>query len=212
MYKSVKRVGDIIISLIGLLICWPFMLIVMLAIYIDSGSETIFKQERIGKDGKVFRLYKFRSMVKNAEHTGSGVYSFKGDARVTKVGKFIRKTSIDELPQLINVLKGDMSLIGPRPVLTYHPMTYDKYTDEQLKRFSVRPGITGWAQVNGRKTALWKDRIAYDIEYVENLSFRFDVKVFFKTIKTVLGLSDNENIEKTAVFDDQEQSVGTGAN
>ena len=207
MYKGIKRVGDILISTIALLICWPLMLLIMLAIYIDSGKETVFKQDRIGKDGKVFKLYKFRSMVRNAEHTGSGVYSFKGDVRVTKVGKFIRTTSLDELPQLINVIKGDMSLIGPRPVLTYHPMKYDEYTQEQLKRFSVRPGITGWAQVNGRKTALWKDRIAYDIEYVENLSLWFDIKVFFKTIKTVLGLADNENIEKTAVFEEDEKSA-----
>ena len=211
MYKGIKRFLDIFISALGLLILWPVMLIVAVAILIESGDEVIFKQERIGKDGKVFKLYKFRSMIKNAEHTGTGVYSYKGDSRVTKVGKFIRKTSLDELPQFVNVLKGDMSLIGPRPVLTYHPMTYDKYTSEQLKRFSVRPGITGWAQVNGRKTTLWPERIRYDVEYVENLSFAFDVKVFFKTITTVFGSADNENTQKTATFDVEEVSTDTGA-
>ena len=212
MYKGIKRFLDIFISLLGLIILSPVMLIVAIAILIESGSEVIFKQERIGKNGKVFKLYKFRSMIKNAEHTGSGVYSYKGDSRVTKVGKFIRKTSLDELPQFVNVLKGDMSLIGPRPVLTYHPMTYDKYTEEQLKRFSVRPGITGWAQVNGRKTSLWPERIKYDIEYVENLSFAFDVKVFFKTISTVLGSENNENTQKTATFDTEEATTEAGGN
>lgn len=204
MYKGIKRFLDIFISAIGLLILWPVMLIVAIAILIESGNEVIFKQERIGKNGKVFKLYKFRSMIKNAEHQGTGVYSYKGDARVTKVGKFIRKTSLDELPQFVNVLKGDMSLIGPRPVLTYHPMTYDKYTPEQLKRFDVRPGITGWAQVNGRKTTLWPDRIKYDVEYVENLSFAFDVKVCFKTISVVFGGSNNENTQKTATVDTED--------
>jgi len=212
MYKGVKRFLDIFVSILGLLVLWPVMLIVAIAILIESGNEVIFKQERIGKDGKVFKLYKFRSMIKNAEHQGTGVYSYKGDSRVTKVGKFIRKTSLDELPQFVNVLKGDMSLIGPRPVLTYHPMTYDKYTPEQLKRFSVRPGITGWAQVNGRKTSLWPERIRYDVEYVENLSFAFDVKVFFKTISTVLGTANNENTQKTAAFDTEEVASETGGN
>lgn len=212
MYKGIKRFLDIFISLLGLIVLSPVMLIVAIAILIESGSEVIFKQERIGKNGKVFKLYKFRSMIKNAEHTGSGVYSYKGDSRVTKVGKFIRKTSLDELPQFVNVLKGDMSLIGPRPVLTYHPMTYDKYTEEQLKRFSVRPGITGWAQVNGRKTSLWPERIKYDIEYVENLSFAFDAKVFFKTISTVLGSENNENTQKTATFDTEEATTEARGN
>ncbi len=209
MYRIIKRFIDIIVSVLGLVICSPIMLIVAIAIIVDSKGGVIFKQERIGRKGKVFKLYKFRSMVKDAEHTGTGVYSYKGDARVTKVGKFIRATSIDELPQLLNVLKGEMSLIGPRPVLTYHPMTYDKYTPEQLRRFDVRPGITGWAQVNGRKTALWPDRLRYDVEYVDKLSFGFDMKVFFKTIKTVLGNGDNENTQKTATFDADEQDVKT---
>lgn len=141
---------DIAVSGAGLIITSPILLLTALLIKIDSPGKVLFMQERIGKDGKVFKIAKFRSMCTGAEHTGSGVYSGKDDARVTRVGKFIRATSIDELPQLYNILKGDMSLIGPRPPLTYHPWTIDKYTEEQLHMFDVRPGITGWAQIHSR--------------------------------------------------------------
>ena len=142
VYTVFKRFMDIVLSIIGLIIISPILLIVSLAIKIDSKGPVIFKQERIGKDGKVFKIYKFRSMVVGAEKMGTGVYSKKGDSRVTTVGKFIRMTSIDELPQLVNILKGEMSFIGPRPVLTYHPWEYEEYTEEQKKRFLVRPGVT----------------------------------------------------------------------
>ena len=132
-------------------------------------------------------------MVQNAEHTGSGVYSGKGDARVTKVGKIIRATSIDELPQCVNILKGDMSLIGPRPPLTYHPWPKEQYTKEQLHMFDVRPGITGWAQIHGRKDVEWHERIRLNNWYVDHLSFPLDVKIFFRTILKVLSNADNEN-------------------
>ena len=149
-YMAFKRGMDIVISGIGLIIASPIMLLTAVLIKIDSPGKVLFMQERIGKDGKVFKIAKFRSMCTGAEHTGSGVYSGKNDARVTRVGKIIRATSIDELPQLYNILKGDMSLIGPRPPLTYHPWTIDKYTDEQMHMFDVRPGITGWAQIHSR--------------------------------------------------------------
>ena len=149
-YMAFKRGMDIVISGIGLIIASPIMLLTAVLIKIDSPGKVLFMQERIGKDGKVFKIAKFRSMCTGAEHTGSGVYSGKNDARVTRVGKIIRATSIDELPQLYNILKGDMSLIGPRPPLTYHPWTIDKYTDEQMHTFDVRPGITGWAQIHSR--------------------------------------------------------------
>ena len=151
IYLAIKRGFDIIIGCVGIVILSPVFAATAIAIKIDSPGNVLFFQERIGKDGKVFKIIKFRSMCVGAEHTGSGVYSGKGDARVTRVGKFIRATSIDELPQLINLIRGDMSLIGPRPPLTYHPWTIDKYTEEQLHMFDVRPGITGWAQVHGRK-------------------------------------------------------------
>lgn len=197
--KYIKRILDIIFSLIFLIILSPVFLITAIAIKIDSKGPIIFKQERIGKDGKVFKIYKFRSMVVNAEHTGTGVYSKKDDSRVTRVGKFIRITSIDELPQLLNILKGQMSFIGPRPVLTYHPWKYEEYTKEQLKRFQVLPGITGWAQVHGRKQVQWDERIKYDVWYVENLNFILDFKILLKTILVVFTMKENQSTTETVI-------------
>jgi lipopolysaccharide/colanic/teichoic acid biosynthesis glycosyltransferase len=188
---------DVLLSLGGLIILMPLLLIVSIAIKFESKGPVIFKQKRIGLNGKVFEIYKLRSMCVGAEQKGSGQYSFVGDSRVTKVGKFIRVTSIDELPQFINILKGDMSVIGPRPTLTYHPWTIDKYSEEQYKRFSVRPGVTGWAQVNGRKNVLWEKRFEYDVEYVNKISFGFDFMIFFKTLFKVLTMQDNINISNT---------------
>lgn len=196
MYIKIKRILDIIISLIGLIITSPIFLITAVAIKLESKGPIIFKQERLGLNGKVFTIYKFRSMCIDAEK--GGVYEIEGDNRVTKVGKIIRKTSIDELPQLLNVLKGDMSLIGPRPPLTYHPWPYDEYTEEQKRMFTVRPGITGWAQINGRKNVEWTRRIEINIEYVDNLSFLLDLKIFVKTIFKVLTMKDNINTKETA--------------
>ena len=198
MYKKIKRGLDIIFSLVLLIIGGIFLLIVGLIIKIDSPGPAIFKQERLGLNGKVFNIYKFRSMCQGAEKKGTGVYSLKGDPRVTKVGRFIRATSIDELPQLINILKGEMSFIGPRPTLTYHPLKLEEYTDEQMKRFKVRPGVTGLAQINGRKDISWDKRIIYDVNYVENLSFMLDLKILLKTIVKVFKMSDNVNTYETA--------------
>lgn len=193
----IKRGMDVAISGIALLILWPVFLIVGVLIKLDSPGPVLFRQKRIGKDGHVFEMLKFRSMCQGAEHTGSGVYSGKGDARVTRVGKIIRATSIDELPQLINILRGDMALIGPRPPLTYHPWSYEEYTDEQKKMFRVRPGITGWAQVHGRKDVEWHHRIELNVWYVEHVSFLLDVRIFFSTILKVLSNADNENTGET---------------
>ncbi|WP_081810645.1 sugar transferase [Bacillus sp. UNC438CL73TsuS30] len=195
-YKNVKRLLDILLSIIGLTILSPILLIVAIAIKLESKGPVIFKQERLGLNGKVFKIYKFRSMCVGAEKVG--VYEIKGDTRVTKVGKFIRRTSIDEFPQFVNIIKGDMSIIGPRPTLTYHPWSIEEYTVVQKKRFDVRPGVTGWAQINGRKDVPWNKRIEYDVEYVENLSFSFDIEIFFKTIIKVLAMKDNINIGETA--------------
>lgn len=198
MYKNrIKRVLDFTIAVLGLLICAIPMVMVALLIRIESPGPAIFRQQRIGKDGKVFEILKFRSMRQGAEHTGSGVYSGKGDTRVTRLGRVLRATSIDELPQLFNILRGDMSLIGPRPPLTYHPWSIEEYTDEQRRMFDVRPGITGWAQVNGRKGVEWHHRIELNVWYVDNVSFLLDMKIFFLTIYKVFKNADNENTGET---------------
>ena len=195
MYSLVKRLLDVVLSMVGLIIFSPLMLITAIAIKLESPGPVIFKQERIGLNGKVFKIYKFRSMYVGAEK--GGVYVTKGDPRVTRIGGIIRMTSIDELPQLVNILKGDMSIIGPRPPLTYHPWSYDEYSDEQKRMFRVRPGITGWAQVNGRKNVEWPRRIELNVEYVEKMSFAFDLMIFIKTIFKVIGMKDNINTGKT---------------
>ncbi len=193
--RVIKRTIDFILALLGLIILAIPMGIVAIAIKVESKGPVIFKQERLGYKGKVYKMYKFRSMCVGAE--AGGVYSDKTDARVTKVGKFIRATSIDELPQLVNVLKGDMALIGFRSPLTYHPWPWSDYTEEQKKMFNVRPGITGWAQVNARKTVEWHKRIELNVWYAENVSFLLDMKIFFMTIGKVLMNSDNENVGNT---------------
>ena len=194
MYKNVvKRLLDILISGVAIVVLAVPMLLIALIIKLDDAGPVIFKQERIGRKGKTFYIYKFRSMRVNAEHTGSGVYSAKGDPRVTRIGKILRATSLDELPQFFNVLRGDMSFIGPRPPLTYHPWTYDKYTEEQKHMFDVRPGITGWAQVNGRKTVEWNERIRFSCWYVENISLKLDMQILFKTFIQVIKNADNAN-------------------
>lgn len=194
MYKKAfKRLLDLFMATVILIICSLPMLIVTLLIKIDSPGPAVFKQKRLGKNGKVFTMYKFRSMKQNSEHTGSGVYSGKGDTRVTKLGKILRATSIDELPQLVNIIKGDMSFIGPRPPLTYHPWKWEEYTDEQKRMFEVRPGLTGWAQVHGRKNLEWNERIRLNVWYVDNVSFWLDIKIFFLTIFKVLTSADNQS-------------------
>ncbi|MGN1420925.1 MAG: sugar transferase [Eubacterium sp.] len=199
MYPFVKRTLDIIFSLVAIIILSPLMIIVAAAIKLESKGPVIFKQERLGKDARVFLIYKFRSMCVGAEQTGTGQYSFAGDPRVTKVGKIIRATSIDELPQLINVLKGDMSFIGPRPPLTYHPWELSEYTEYQLRMFEVRPGITGWAQVNGRKEVEWHERIKLNIWYVDHMTLWIDIKILFMTVFKVLKNADNENHGVTVI-------------
>ena len=188
-YRAVKRFLDVTASFLGLVLLFPLLLTVSILIKIDSRGPVIFRQKRIGRNGKVFEIYKFRSMCVGAEKTGSGVYSGKGDARVTRIGKILRATSIDELPQLLNILKGEMSFVGPRPPLTYHPWKYEEYTDFQKRMFEVRPGITGWAQVNGR------DYLSRDLEkkarraaeYAHNISFAFDLKCFLLTLVKVVN-------------------------
>lgn len=192
-YRAVKRFLDVTASFLGLVLLSPLLLAVSILIKIDSRGPVIFRQKRIGRNGKVFEIYKFRSMCVGAEKTGSGVYSGKGDARVTRIGKILRATSIDELPQLLNILKGEMSFVGPRPPLTYHPWKYEEYTDFQKRMFEVRPGITGWAQVNGRKDVEWHKRIELNVWYVDHMSLLLDIKIMFMTAFKLLTNADNKN-------------------
>lgn len=210
LYKYFKRFCDFTVSLIALIVLSPLFLIVSIAIKADSKGPVIFKQERLGLGGKVFLIYKFRSMCVGAEQTGTGQYSFAGDPRVTKVGKFLRATSIDELPQLVNVLKGEMSIIGFRPPLTYHPWPIEEYTPFQKRMFLVRPGITGWAQVNGRKDVEWHERIRLNVYYVDNISLLFDIKIVFLTFINVLKNKDNVSTKATVDYSIQEEEKVNG--
>lgn len=205
MYRYIKRMLDVVIATLTLIILSPLMAFTAAAVKLESDGPAIFKQDRLGLNGKVFKIYKFRSMCQGAEHTGTGVYSGADDMRVTKVGKIIRATSIDELPQLFNILKGDMSFIGPRPPLTYHPWDISEYTKEQLYMFDVRPGITGWAQVNGRKDVEWHKRIELNCWYVDHMSFWLDIKILFTTVIKVLKNEDNVNIGATLVTDENQE-------
>ena len=198
MYKKfIKRFIDIILSISILFFLSPVFLFVWLAIRLDSAGPAIFRQRRIGYKGKIYEILKFRSMYIGAEKSGTGVYSEKGDARVTRIGRILRATSLDELPQAWNILRGDMSFIGPRPPLTYHPWPFENYTMEQRRMFDIRPGITGWAQINGRKALEWHKRIEFNVWYVEHISFFLDLKIFFLTIFKVLANTDNVNNGKT---------------
>ena len=196
--KFIKGFLDRLIALLGVIcFCWLYLIIAILIKIEDPKGPAIFKQERLGKRGKVYWMYKFRSMRVGAEQMGSGVYSDNKDPRVTKVGRILRATSLDELPQLWNVLKGDISLVGFRSPLTYHPWKWEEYTEEQKKMFEMKPGITGWAQVNGRRTVEWNKRIEYNVWYAEHASFLLDVKILFKTVFKVLASADNENLGET---------------
>lgn len=193
MYRNViKRLLDMVFACGILAVSWPVLLVIALAVRLDSQGPAVFSQRRLGRDGKEFDMYKFRTMVLNAE--AGGVYSDDRDVRVTRVGKILRKTSLDELPQCINILKGDMSFVGFRPPLTYHPWTWEEYTDEQKRMFALRPGITGWAQVNGRRTVEWHKRIAMNVWYAEHVSFWLDCRIVLMTVFKVLANTDNENV------------------
>lgn len=186
-----KRMGDILIScvLILLLTVIPVLIVIPIAIRLTSKGPAVFTQDRAGKDGKVFKIYKFRSMLIPEESLDKNGNMLEPKQRITKVGKFLRKTSLDELMQLFNVLNGTMSIVGPRPTLPYQ---IERYTSRQRDRLKMRPGVTGWAQVNGRNDLSWTEKIQYDLEYVDNYSIWFDIKVLFKTVGVVLK---SENIE-----------------
>lgn len=181
--KVVKRLIDVIISGLSLIILSPVLLVLCILVRVKLGSPVLFTQERPGKNEKIFKLYKFRSMTDARDEKGE---LLPDEVRLTKFGKLLRSTSLDELPELVNILKGDMSLIGPRPLLVRY-LPY--YTEEERHRHDVRPGLTGLAQVNGRNALGWEDRFSYDLQYVNNLSLGMDIKVLGMTVGKVLKRS-----------------------
>lgn len=182
MYKHFfKRIIDFTVALCALLVIWPILLVITVWLHFaNKGAGAFFLQERPGKDGRIFRVIKFKTMTDERDTNGN---LLPDEARLTKVGKFVRSTSIDELPQLVNVFKGDMSLIGPRPLL---PQYLPLYSKEQARRHEVRPGITGWAQCHGRNAISWTKKFELDVWYVDHCSFLLDLKIIFLTIKKVL--------------------------
>ena len=185
MYKNFfKRLLDIIISLIFILCFWWLYVVIAILVRIKLGSPILFKQDRPGLNEKIFKMYKFRTMTDAKDSLGNLLTDAE---RLTKLGRFLRSTSLDEIPELWNVIKGDMSLVGPRPLM---PKYLAYYTEEEKKRHNVRPGVTGWAQVNGRNSLTWEDKFRYDIEYVNSISFWLDLKIVFITIKKVFKRQD----------------------
>lgn len=189
--KIIKPLSDFIVSLVGLIIISPLLILITILLSLANKGKPFFFQNRPGKYGKNFKIVKFKTMTDAVDKDGKPL---PDELRLTTIGKFVRKTSIDEIPQLFNVLKGDMSIIGPRPLL---PQYLKLYTKRQRKRHEVRPGITGWAQVNGRNAISWTQKFEYDIWYVENISFVLDLKILFKTIKKVL-ISEGINTQNMA--------------
>ena len=194
MYKSVKRVLDFVFSLFALIVFSPLMAVAAVMIKLDDGGPALFRQKRPGKNGEIFEVYKFRTMsVRTEDENGRPLSDME---RMTKIGRALRKTSIDELPQFINVLKGEMSFIGPRPLLCEY---LDLYSPEQARRHEVRPGISGWAQVNGRNAITWEEKFDYDVYYVDNMSFGFDMKILMKTVANVISGAGVNSAEQSTM-------------
>lgn len=187
MYEIIKNVLDRIVALCGIIMLIPVYLILAILVLFTSRGGIFFTQIRLGKQGKEFKIIKFRTMVLGAEMQKQGLNTTINDPRVTRVGKILRRYSLDELPQLFNVLKGDMSFVGPRPPVAYSPYFYADYPAEIKRRFGIRPGITGLAQVNGRNSLGWDEKWSYDLHYVENLGLNLDLKILYRTILIVFN-------------------------
>jgi lipopolysaccharide/colanic/teichoic acid biosynthesis glycosyltransferase len=180
----IRRAIDIVVSATGLLVTSPLLAVAAVAVRVETPGPVIYRQRRSGLHGREFDVLKLRTMVQGAEHMGAGLAVDANDARITRVGAFLRRTSLDELPNLVNVLRGEMSLIGPRPTL---PVQVEQYSDRQRGRLAVKPGITGWAQVNGRASLPWADRIELDLFYIEHRSPALDARILWRTVAIVLG-------------------------
>jgi lipopolysaccharide/colanic/teichoic acid biosynthesis glycosyltransferase len=179
-----KRLFDLVLGAIGTVLSAPVVAVLAAAIRVESAGHPIYRQTRVGKDGREFEIYKLRTMVSGAESVGAGLAIQEGDERITKVGEFLRRYSLDELPNLWNVVRGEMSIVGPRPTV---PVQVAQYTDRQLGRLSVKPGITGWAQVNGRAALPWPERIELDLFYVEHRSLGLDLRILARSARLVLS-------------------------
>lgn len=193
MYFKIKRSIDFVIAASALILIFPVLVLIAVLIKIDSEGSVLFSQKRIGKGGVPFCMYKFRTMVPNAESMGTGIYVFEGDSRITKMGRFLRKTSLDELPQLWNIIKGDMAFVGPRPPVFGHFPKYETLNDAYKRRFSVLPGVTGLAQVVGRNDFSWDEKVKYDniyIDQVTKLGLLYDIKIWIMTFQRVGFMND----------------------
>lgn len=197
-YIYIKNIFDYLLAITAITLLAPLFLVIGIAIKLDSNGPVFYLQERLGKNGAIFRIYKFRTMVDGAINIGTGLSTYDGDPRITRLGNLLRKTSLDEIPQLINILLGEMSLIGPRPPVPYFPRKYEEYSEYQRDRFCLLPGITGYAQIKVRNRATWDERISFDIYYVNNISFCLDCYIFFRSICVVLN---QNNIYKKCSID-----------
>jgi lipopolysaccharide/colanic/teichoic acid biosynthesis glycosyltransferase len=176
----VSRALDVVLAAVLLVVAAPLLALAALAIRLESRGPVFYRQRRVGRSGRPFELWKLRTMVPGAESMGAGVYVLEGDPRITRVGRLLRRFSFDELPNLLNVLKGEMALVGPRPTVQEQ---VDRYTERQLRRLEVKPGITGWAQINGRTSLPWPERIELDVWYVEHRSLRLDLRILARTAR-----------------------------
>ena len=203
----IKRFLDIVISGSALIILLPIMLVISFLIKFDSKGPVFFLQERRTKNGKVFRMLKFRSMVVNAEHTGAGLFNYENDPRVTRVGRFLRDSSLDELPQLLNILLGDMAIVGPRPCVVYELGDFDTLNKRYKKRFAVKAGLTGLAQVKGRNNITWDEKVEFDNEYVDlfsRLGILIDLKIIIETVIKVFHKENIYEVKSDQVMNDEE--------
>lgn len=207
MNNIIKRFLDIVISGSALIVLLPIMLVISFLIKFDSKGPVFFLQERRAKNGKVFRMLKFRSMVVNAEHTGAGLFNYENDPRVTRVGRFLRDSSLDELPQLLNILLGDMAIVGPRPCVVYELGDFDTLNKRYKKRFAVKAGLTGLAQVKGRNNITWDEKVEFDNEYVDlfsRLGILIDLKIIIETVIKVFHKENIYEVKSDQVMNDEE--------
>ena len=180
----VRRAFDVVVAGTALLVASPVLALAIVAVRLESRGGAFYRQRRVGKDGRPFDVLKLRTMVTGAEHMGAGLAVSEGDTRITRVGRVLRRTSLDELPNLVNVLRGEMAIVGPRPTV---PVQVDRYTERQRGRLAVKPGMTGWAQVNGRTELPWDERIELDLWYIEHRSWRLDLRILWLTVRMVFG-------------------------